>query len=321
MTVGAHTPRTPISPRHAEPMADIPADVNGQDDNQDNLSIHSSKSAKSFRSTKSVHSAKSIKSARSHRGEITRSQHISAARKRSYRVSRNSLRLPVGYFRKLSSSRPKAPMEECLPVPGTPAGHSRKASTQSMSRSKASMERQPPVPDIPLQFTSVLSSPTANALSTLLHWNGQSASSVVPITSVGDDFITPTSRVPANLDDISLNDSNGVEVPRPPNCKYMSFDDMIISRHASGRRSKLYLLNQRIFSDCFVFRFPWKHRRHLPLLPFGEISTLLGRLLNGWNHLWDIAPITINLRHTKNLGLWPDDIHTLFLSSQRPVNR
>lgn len=285
MTVGAHTPRTPISPRHAEPMADIPADVNGQDDNQDNLSIHSSKSAKSFRSTKSAHSAKSIKSAHSHRGEITRSQHISAARKRSYRVSRNSLRLPVGYFRKLSSSRPKAPMEECLPVPGTPAGHSRKPSTQSMSRSKASMERQPPVPDIPLQFTSVLSSPTANALSTLLHWNGQSASSVVPITSVGDDFITPTSRVPANLDDISLNDSNGVGVPRPPNCKYMSFDDMIISRHASGRRSKLYLLNQRIFSDCFVFRFPWKHRRHLPLLPFGKISTLLGRLLNGWNHL------------------------------------
>jgi len=250
MTVGTHTPRTPISPRHAEPMADIPADVNGQEDNQDNLSIRSGKSAKS---TKSARSAKSAKSTRSHLGEITRSQHISAARKRSYRVSRNGLRLPLGFLRKQGASGPRTPIEECPPVPEIPTSHSRKQSTQSTSRSKASMDEQPPIPDIPLKFTSVLSSSAAIASSTLLHWDGQSASSAVPITGVGDDF--PSSRrVPVHLDDISLNDDNGVEVSHSPYHKNMSFDDIIISRRGSEqRRSMLYLFNTKTLSDFFLF--------------------------------------------------------------------
>jgi len=249
MTVGTHTPRTPISPRHAEPMADIPADVNGQEDNQDNLSIRSGKSAKS---AKSVRSVKSTKSTRSHLGEITRSQHISAARKRSYRVSRNSLRLPLGFFRKQGGPGLKMPIEECPPVPGIPTSHSRKQSTQSTSKSKASIDEQPPVPDIPLEFTSVLSSPAANASSTLLHWDGQSSSSAVPITSAGDDF-SSSRRVPVHLDDISLNDVNGVEVPRSPYRKNMSFDDIIFSRRGSEqRRSMLYLFNKRTLSDFFL---------------------------------------------------------------------
>jgi len=238
MTVGTHTPRTPISPRHAEPMADIPADVNGQEDNQDNLSIRSGKSAKS---TKSARSAKSTKSTRNQPGEVTRSQQISAARKRSYRVSRSSLRLPLGFFRKQGGPGLKTPIEECPPVPGVQTSHSRKQSTQSTS--KASMDEQPPVPDIPLEFTSVLSSSAANASSTLLHWDRQSASSPVPITSIRNDF-SSSRRVPVHLDDISLNDVNGVEVPRSPRRKNMSLDDIIIShRDSEQRRSMLYLFN------------------------------------------------------------------------------
>lgn len=250
MTVGTHTPRTPISPRHAEPMADIPADINGQEDNQDNLSIRSSRSAKS---TKSARSAKSTKSTRNQPGEITRSQQVSAARKRSYRVSRSSLRLPLGFFRKQGGPGLKTPIEECPPVPEVQTGHSRKQSTQSTSKSKVSMDEQPPVPDIPLEFTSVLSSPAANASSTLLHWDMQSASSPVPTTSIGNDF-SSSRRVPVHLDDISLNYVNGVEVPRSPHRKNMSLDDIMISRRDSEqRRSMLYLFNKNIrtLSDFF----------------------------------------------------------------------
>ncbi|KAJ3563383.1 hypothetical protein NP233_g8975 [Leucocoprinus birnbaumii] len=234
------TPRTPLSPRHAEPIADIPADVNGQDDNQDALSIRSGKSGKSFKSTKS---ARSVKSHRSGRGDFSRSQYVSAARKRSYRASQGSLRLPAGHSRKQSVSRPKTPVEEHPPLPEIPLSHSRKPSTSSVHRPKTPMEEQPPVPDIPLQFVSpILSAPTANASSTLLHWDSRSASpAMAGEKSNGIDGTvgaSPPRRVPANLDDISLNDDNAIEeVPRSPNRKNMSLDDMRITRRASKRQS------------------------------------------------------------------------------------
>lgn len=213
MNIEAMTPRTPLSPRHAEPTADIPADVNGQEDNQDNISIRSGKSAKSFKSTKSARSIKSTRSIRSHRsarGDTSRSQHVSAAKKRSFRTSQGSLRLPLGHGRKQSTSRPKTPVEE-----------------------------QPPVPDIPLQFSSpVLSAPTANASSTLLHWDSRSASPVVSKTndSADENESQPppsSQRAPANIDDIMLNvdDDNVIqEVPRSPARKNISLDDMRLKR-------------------------------------------------------------------------------------------
>jgi hypothetical protein len=213
MAVGALTPRTPLSPRHAEPTADIPADVNGLEDNQDNMSIRSGKSTKSGCSVKSTRSNRSHRSAR---GEYSRSQHILAARKRSYLASHGSLRLPAGH------------------------GHARK---QSTSRPKTPMDEQPPVPDIPFQFTSpVLSAPTANASSTLLHWDSRSASPTGQVNGVAgepnDHASLSPRRVPANLDDISLNDDNAIEeVPRSPNHKNMSLDDMRVKNNASKRRS------------------------------------------------------------------------------------
>ncbi|KAF5362005.1 hypothetical protein D9756_002409 [Leucocoprinus leucothites] len=239
MTVEALTPRTPLSPRHTEPIADIPADVNGQEDNQDNLSIRSGKSTKSFKSTKSARSAKSARSHRSARGDVSHSQHVSAARKRSYRASQGSLRLPNGHARKQSVSRPKTPVDEHPPVPDIPASHSRKPSASSILRPKTPMDEHPPVPDIPLQFTSpVLSAPTANASSTLLHWDSRSASPAAPTNATageGSDEGSPR-RVPANLDDISLNDDNVIEeVPRSPNRKNMSLDDMRINRSSKPR--------------------------------------------------------------------------------------
>ncbi|KXN84258.1 hypothetical protein AN958_12831 [Leucoagaricus sp. SymC.cos] len=210
MAVDALTPRTPLSPRHAEPIADIPADVNGQEDNQDNMSIRSGKSAKSFKSTKSARSVKSTRSNRSHRsgrGDTTRSQYVLAARKRSNRASQGSLRLPQGHSRKQSTSRPKTPVEE-----------------------------HPPVPDIPLQFTSpVLSALQANASSTLLHWDSRSElppGIVNGTASEGNEGAAPSARRgPTNLDDISLNDDNVIgEVPRSPGRKNMSLDDMRVRR-------------------------------------------------------------------------------------------
>lgn len=211
----AITPRTPLSPRHAEPMADIPADVNGQEHNQDNISI---------RSAKSLRSARSIKSTRSHRsarGDATRSQYVSAARKRSYRASQGSLRLPAGHVRKQSTSRPKTPVDE-----------------------------HPPVPDIPLQFTSpVLSASTANASSTLLHWDSRSTSPVVFQHESADENVdgpppAPSPRrVPANLDDISLNDDDVIEeVPRSPARKNISLDDMRLHRVSKPRGQFFYLV-------------------------------------------------------------------------------
>ncbi len=212
------TPRTPLSPRHAGPTADIPADLTAQEDNQDSLSILIGKSAKSLKSTKRARSIRSTRSTRSLRGDTSRSQHVSAAKKRSYRASQSSLRLPASYnhSRKPSNSRPKTPVGE-----------------------------KPPVPDIPLHFTSspVLSAHVANASSTLLHWDSRSGSPTVlkgqESTSGSQNELLPsTSRRPANLDDISLDVDDNVieEVPRTPARKNNSVDDMRLANviHSPG---------------------------------------------------------------------------------------
>lgn len=205
LSVEVITPHTPLSPRFVGPTADIPADVTAQEDNQDSLSIRSGKSGKSFKSNKS---ARSVRSTRSQRGDTSRTQNVSAARKRSCRASQSSLRLPAVYNhgRKPSTSRPKTPVEE-----------------------------QPPVPDIPLQFTSspVVSSHVANASSVLLHWDSRSGSPVVPkgkdaADEDQDEITSSIPRRPTNLDDISLDvDDNAIEeVPRTPARKNISVDDM-----------------------------------------------------------------------------------------------
>jgi len=188
-------PRSPLSPRYTEPKADIPADVNGQEDNQDSVSIRSAKS------TRSVKSTRSAVSTRSARGEFTHSMSVSAARMRSLRTSHGSLRLPSLHSRKQSISRPKTPADV-----------------------------QPPVPDIPLHFTSrPFYSFAANASSVLLPGESPGTSPRVSQQTLADESscsVTPSSRTRANIDDIILNDNLIEEIPRTPTWKNASLDDI-----------------------------------------------------------------------------------------------
>lgn len=205
LSIEPTVPRTPLSPRFSEPMGDIPADVNGQEDQQDSVSI------RSVKSTRSVKSAKSAASFRSTRSELTRSMSVSAARMRSLRTSRGSLRLPNLHSRKPSASQPKTPADV-----------------------------QPPVPDIPLHFNSPsFDFAAANASSILLHGDSRVQSPAVCQRTLMDEddcsAAPPLNRTRANIDDIILNDSLIEEVPRSPERKNASLDDIRLIRKAKSR--------------------------------------------------------------------------------------
>ncbi|KAF5328909.1 hypothetical protein D9611_014257 [Ephemerocybe angulata] len=150
----------------------------------------------------SIKSAKSTKSAKSYRSigrEVSRTASVTAARTRSNRASQSSLRLPHGVNRKQrSTSRPRTPHE------------------------KESDNELPPVPHLPLQFAPPFASmsssqiPSANASSTLLHYDGAG----------NDGYYTHTRR--PSLD--SARGTYGHRTPLPWQVSPgMARDDMFIT--------------------------------------------------------------------------------------------
>ncbi|KAH6912157.1 hypothetical protein BKA70DRAFT_827471 [Coprinopsis sp. MPI-PUGE-AT-0042] len=132
--------KTAVPKRHSDlgngnieiPPADVP----------DSVSIKSSKSGKSYKS-----------SSKDKDNANTRASVVSAARKRSLRISQSSLRLPPGFGG----------------GPGSAGGHKRNG---SRPRTPYTTEDQPPVPELPLRFASPFrSSHSSNPSSTLMHFD------------------------------------------------------------------------------------------------------------------------------------------------------
>lgn len=196
--------KTAVPKRHSDlgngkieiPPADVP----------DSVSIKSSKSGKSYKS--------------SSKDTNTRASVVSAARKRSLRISQSSLRLPPGFGSGPSSA----------------GGHKRSG---SRPRTPYTAEDHPPVPELPLRFASpFMPSHSPNPSSTLMHFDsGFDNPLAMPLSpnrrrtsfdsarvtaghrtplpwsggvTVDDMYITPSSR---------MNDSESEEieaVPRTP---------------------------------------------------------------------------------------------------------
>ncbi|TFK39754.1 hypothetical protein BDQ12DRAFT_711862 [Crucibulum laeve] len=137
------SPTTPLMIPPPLPMKEPMRGMNSPADVPDTVSIHSTRSA---RSTKSHRSARGT--------DASRISVVSAAKKRSYRASQSSLRLPTHSRKSSIGGRPKTPYDD---------------------------HDQPPVPNLPFQFTPsfapssnvIMIAPSANASSTLLHSDGQ----------------------------------------------------------------------------------------------------------------------------------------------------
>ncbi|KAF8238148.1 hypothetical protein L208DRAFT_1388134 [Tricholoma matsutake] len=133
-----------------------------QNPTKDTVDTSSIRSGKSTRSTKSMRSAKSAKNPDTFHLSL-----VTAARKRSHRTSKGSLRLPR--------------------TPTRSRSHSRTGTTHSHDQSQAHNEEEhPPVPDIPIEFSLDSSLPSASPKpSSNIVWPGSSTHSQI---SFGTQF-------------------------------------------------------------------------------------------------------------------------------------